>query len=174
LESFPAGSGQNGEIAMSKAPVVHEAFIRWTGNRGTGTSAYRAYDRNWSIETPGKAPVLCSNDPALGGDPSLHNPEDLLIASLSACHMLWYLHLCAVAKVVVTHYEDGASGEMVMERDGSGRFVRATLRPQVTITRESDPQKALALHGEIGRYCFIARSVNFPVEHEPQITVSPA
>ncbi|HSO46958.1 MAG TPA: OsmC family protein [Rhizobiaceae bacterium] len=150
----------------------HEAVVEWTGNRGTGTSAYRAYDRTWNLATPGKPVIACSNDPALGGDRSKHNPEDLLVAALSSCHMLWYLHLCADAGITVIAYRDDASGEMAMHRDGSGEFTRVTLLPKVTVTQGSDAEKAHALHGEVHKFCFIARSVNFPVNVEPQITVA--
>ncbi len=148
--------------------------VRWTGNTGSGTSSYKAYKRTWDLETPGKAVVHCSNDPALGGDPLKHNPEDMLIAALSSCHMLWYLHLCAVNKVVVMAYEDAAHGEMVMHRDGSGEFVKVVLRPKITVSNESDPQKAQALHEEAHKFCFIARSVNFPVTCEPEIDLPSA
>jgi organic hydroperoxide reductase OsmC/OhrA len=147
----------------------HEARIRWTGNRGTGTSAYRAYDRNWDFCSPGKPVVHCSNDPMLGGDPAKHNPEDMLVAALSSCHMLWYLHLCAVGGVIVLSYEDDAIGEMVMHRDGSGEFTSVLLRPQIRVTAESDRQEAARLHEEAHRFCFIARSMNFPVRIEPVI-----
>ncbi|MCU0789774.1 MAG: OsmC family protein [Nitratireductor sp.] len=151
---------------------VHRASLEWTGNRGTGTSAYRAYDRTWDLCTPGKPVVSCSNDPALGGDPSKYNPEDMLVAALSSCHMLWYLHLCANAGVVVVAYGDEASGEMAMHRDGSGEFTSVTLRPSVTIAQGSDMARARALHGEVHKFCFIARSVNFPVNVEPQIAIA--
>jgi len=149
----------------------YTAAICWTGNRGTGTSAYRAYERSWDVETPGKPVIHCSNDPLLGGDPTRHNPEDLLLASLSSCHMLWYLHLCAVAGVVVEAYRDEPLGIGEVAPDGSGRFLSATLRPQIRISAASDPQKAREIHGEIHKYCFIARSVNFPVTCEPKIEI---
>lgn len=149
------------------------ARIAWTGNRGSGTSAYRAYDRNWRVETPGKPVIECSNDPLLGGDPALHNPEDMLLASLSACHMLWYLHLCSQAKIVVTAYRDDPVGLGESEPSGAGRFLSATLRPAVTLAAGSDVERARAIHGEIHRYCFIARSVNFPVDHEPTFDFEP-
>lgn len=152
---------------------THEftANIDWTGNRGQGTVAYRAYDRTWNLAVPGKPVIACSNDPNLGGDPGKYNPEDLLIASLSSCHMLWYLHLCAVNGVVVTGYRDAAWGSMVMHKDGSGEFVRVVLRPSIVIAPGSDPGRAEALHSEAHKFCFIARSVNFPVDCEPQIRV---
>ncbi len=141
--------------------------IAWTGDRGEGTRSYRSYDRTWRIETPGKAPVECSNDPMLGGDPSLHNPEDMLIASLSACHMLWYLHLASDAGIVVRGYTDEPVGEGESAPDGSGRFIGAVLRPRIEVEMGSDLERAEAIHHEIHKVCFIARSVNFPVRYEP-------
>ena len=149
----------------------YQALIAWTGNRGTGTSGYKAYDRSWDLKSPGKPVLACSNDPNLGGDKAKYNPEDMLIAALSSCHMLWYLHLCAVGGVTVTAYEDAPTGRLNMDRDGSGQFESVTLHPKVAVTAESDHDKARALHGEIHKYCFIARSVNFPVRIEPEIVV---
>jgi organic hydroperoxide reductase OsmC/OhrA len=143
------------------------ARIRWTGNRGDGTRTYRGYDRTWNIETEGKAPVECSNDPMLGGDPAKHNPEDLLIASLASCHMLWYLHLASTAKITVQSYVDDPVGHGESEPDGTGRFLAATLRPRIEVPKGTDLEKAEALHREVHKYCFIARSVNFPVSYEP-------
>ncbi len=154
---------------MSKHPI-YKARICWTGNRGSGTSAYRAYDRNWSMQLPGKAVVECSNDPILGGDPSKYNPEDLLLTALSSCHMLWYLHLCSNAGITVHTYEDEPEGTGELEASGKGRFVAACLKPKITISTGNDIEKAMALHDEIHQYCFIARSVNFPVIFEPQVT----
>lgn len=142
------------------------ARVAWTGNRSTGTTSYRSYDRTWSITTPGKPPVACSNDPRLGGDPSLHNSEDLLVASISACHMLWYLHLASVAGIVVTDYRDDPLGHGESTPDGAGRFVAATLRPTISVQRGADLAAADAIHDEIGKVCFIARSVAFPVRYE--------
>src|SRR6185437_5983164 len=110
-----------------------------------------------------------SSDPAFRGGRTRYNPEELLVASLSACHMLWYLHLCATNQVVVTDYKDIASGVMEETPDGSGRFVEATLRPDVQITEDSDQGKAIALHEEAHSLCFIAKSVNFPVKVEPKL-----
>ena len=143
----------------------YTARVVWTGNRGQGTATYKGYDRTWNIETPGKPIVQCSNDPLLGGDPTLHNPEDLLIASLSACHMLWYLHLASVAGIAVSGYQDDplAVGETLS--DGSSRFLRATLRPLITVPEGTDTERADAIHHEIHKTCFIARSVNFPVDY---------
>ena len=145
----------------------YAAAIRWTGDRGEGTKRYLGYDRTWDIETPGKTVVHCSNDPLLGGDPTRANPEDLLLSALSACHMLWYLGLCAAAGVTVTGYVDAADGEMVEDADGGGRFTAVTLRPQITLAPGADRAKAEALHHDAHDKCFIAKSVNFPVAVAP-------
>ena len=142
------------------------AQITWTGDRGEGTKRYKGYDRTWRIETPGKPPVECSNDPALGGDPAKPNPEDLLLASLAGCHMLWYLHLASNAGIVVRRYEDAPVGIGEVGPLGEGRFVRAVLKPKITVARGADLAKADALHHDVHDYCFIARSVNFPITYE--------
>lgn len=144
----------------------YPARVVWTGNQGTGTSSYTGYTRHWTISTPGKPDVSCSNDPLLGGDPSLHNPEDLLISTVSACHMLWYLHLASSAGINVSEYTDDPIGYGESEPSGAGRFLRATLHPQITVAKGTDVEKADAIHGKIHRYCFIARSVKFPISVE--------
>lgn len=155
-------------------PKLHAyaTHLRWTGNDGVGTRDYRSYRRDHEITAPGKDAIAASSDPAFRGDPSRHNPEELLVASLSGCHLLWYLHLCAVNGVVVISYEDEAAGVMQENADGAGQFVSVTLRPKVTIAAGSDPQAALALHDRAHHLCFIARSVNFPVGHEPTVQVA--
>jgi organic hydroperoxide reductase OsmC/OhrA len=145
--------------------------VEWTGNTGRGTLNYKAYERRHEISAHGKPAIPGSSDPAFRGNASCWNPEELLVASLSACHKLWYLHLCATAGVVVTSYVDSAEGEMEETVDGSGRFRRVVLRPVVTISPESDPAKALELHALAHAKCFIANSMNFPVEHEPAMRV---
>ncbi|VVS99419.1 Peroxiredoxin [Sphingomonas sp. EC-HK361] len=140
--------------------------IIWTGNRGTGTASYRGYDRSWDIAVPGRAVIHCSNDPLLGGDPALANPEDLLLSALSACHMLWYLHRASEAGIVVHSYRDTPVGHAESTPDGAGRYVGATLRPTIALAAGNDRAKADAIHADIHRVCFIARSVNFPVRYE--------
>ncbi|MCX7286100.1 MAG: OsmC family protein [Rhodobacterales bacterium] len=140
--------------------------ILWTGNRGEGTAHYKAYDRTWDIAVPGRAVVHCSNDPLLGGDPGKMNPEDLLLSALSACHMLWFLHYASDAGVVVTSYSDCPVGVGEVGRGGAGRFVNATLRPHVVVKAGTDVAVAEAIHHRIHEVCFIARSVNFPVDCE--------
>lgn len=145
--------------------------LEWTGDRGAGTRSYTAYDRAYDLSAPGKPPIEGSADPAFRGDPARWNPEELLVASLAACHQLWYLHLCATAGIVVTAYRDAATGIMAEQPDGSGQFTSVTLRPIVTIAKGCDPEQARTLHAEAARLCFIARSVAFPVEHDPEIIV---
>ena len=148
----------------------YTARVAWTGNRGDGTRSYSGYDRTWDIATPGKPVIHCSNDPLLGGDPDLPNPEDLLLASLSACHMLWYLHLASVSGIVVLSYEDNPIGVGETNPGGAGRFLAATLRPHIVVGAGADLAEAEAIHHRIHDYCFIARSVNFPVRYEPIFT----
>ena len=150
---------------------VYRAKLIWTGNRGEGTSGYKAYARDYDVACEGKAMIEGSSDPNYFGDATRHNPEDMLLAALSACHMLWYLHLCAVNRIVVTDYEDRAEGVMETSPDGSGQFTNVTLRPLVTIAAGSDAARAEQLHARAGALCNIARSVNFPVGHEATVTV---
>jgi organic hydroperoxide reductase OsmC/OhrA len=146
-------------------------LLDWAGNEGTGTSAYRAYSRAHDLSAPGKPAIRGSADPAFRGDPARWNPEELLVASLSACHQLWYLHLCAEAGIVVQAYSDDASGVMVEQPDGAGQFESITLRPRARLARGADEEKARALHHEAAKMCFIARSVSFRVDHEPSFEI---
>jgi organic hydroperoxide reductase OsmC/OhrA len=145
--------------------------IIWTGNRGEGTRAYKSYDRTWDIALPGKDIIHCSNDPLLGGDPAKMNPEDLLISALSACHMLWYLHLASNAGIVVTGYRDDPIGQGETLSNGAGRFLAAVLRPKISVQEGADLEFAGELHHKVHDFCFISRSVNFPVSYEPTFNV---
>ena len=145
--------------------------IRWTGNKGTGTSDYRAYERSHTISIDNKADILVSSDVAFRGDKTKHNPEDMLVSSVSVCHMLWYLHLCADAGIIVTDYTDNATGVMEESATGGGRFTEITLHPIVTVTDGSKSEQAKALHKKANELCFISNSVNFPIKHEPVINV---
>jgi organic hydroperoxide reductase OsmC/OhrA len=147
---------------------LYRANVRWIGNRGSGTSDYRAYTRDHLITFPGKPPLPGSSDPAYRGDSGRYNPEELLVASLSACHMLWYLHLCATDGIIVAEYTDDAEGTLETGPDGAGRFTEVVLHPAVTLAR-GDPTRATALHERAHELCFIANSVNFPVRHEPVV-----
>lgn len=146
----------------------YKLTLKWTGNKGTGTSSYRAYERNHDILIDNKVVIKGSADPTFHGDKSVHNPEDLLLASLSACHMMSYLHVCVKNGIVVTDYIDNATGTMIVKNDGSGYFTEVTLHPIVTISDETFLAKANELHKEANQLCFIANSVNFPVKHNPQ------
>jgi len=151
----------------------YEITVTWTGNTGTGTSGYRAYARDHDISGQTKSTSIAgSSDPAFRGDPSRYSPEDLVVASLSACHMLWFLHFCANAGIIVTSYEDLASGTMRLNPDGSGEFTSVTLHPRVVISEPSRIGDTAALHAKAHQFCFIARSMNFPVTHEPIVTAS--
>lgn len=141
-----------------------DAKIRWTGNQGRGTEHYKAYTRDWTLESPGKPPVACSNDPMLGGNPELYNPEDMLIAALSSCHMLWFLHLASDAGLIVQSYTDTPVGTGESLPDGTGRFVSALLQPEIGLTAPFDTELADRVHAQIHNHCFIARSVNFPIQ----------
>lgn len=143
--------------------------IEWTGNKGSGTSAYRAYERSHVIRVDGKPAIEGSSDPAFRGDPGRHNPEELLVASISSCHMLWYLHLCAEAGVIVTDYADKASAVMEETSTGSGFFREVTLKPVVIVADSSMMEQARELHHRANAMCFIANSLNFPVRHVPAI-----
>lgn len=145
--------------------------MEWTGNTGKGTASYTAYSRDHvysGIEKTLKIPG--SSDPSFRGDKTRYNPEELLVSALSSCHMLWFLHLCSMHKIIVTEYVDHATGIMEETADGGGRFKEVTLHPKVVITSEAMIEKAESLHQETNRLCFIANSCNFPVRHEGTIS----
>lgn len=144
----------------------------WTGNRGAGTRGYRDYDRSVTIEVEGKPDLLASSDKPFRGDPARWNPEDLLLAALSECHLLSYLHACAQAGVVVVAYRDEATGVMVEDGRGGGAFREVELRPHVVVADAAMVDAATAAHAQANEWCFIANSVNFPVRHVPTIEVS--
>ena len=141
--------------------------VRWTGNLGEGTSSYRGYSRDHDVEIPGLPVLKGSSDPTFRGDRTRYNPEQLLLAALSQCHMLSFLHVAVTNGVVVTRYIDEAEGLMRTNRDGSGQFESVTLRPRVTVAGAEHLPLMDELHHKANQLCFIARSVNFPVLHEP-------
>ena len=148
---------------------TYNVGVEWIGNNGEGTKTYKGYRRDHRIICDGKPEIQGSSDPSFRGDGSRFNPEELLVASLSSCHMLWYLHLCSVNHNSVLDYCDTATGVMEESDDGSGQFVQVTLRPAVKVRVGDDRAKALTLHDEAHRYCFIARSVNFALNVVAQI-----
>jgi organic hydroperoxide reductase OsmC/OhrA len=141
----------------------YNTSIVWTGNRGTGTSSYRSYNRSYDLSAPGKTTIAASADATFHGEAAKWNPEEMLQAALSSCHLLSYLHLCADAGITVLTYTDNAEGSMRMNPDGSGQFTSVTLHPVVTIAAGQDISQANALHHRAHELCFIANSVNFPV-----------
>ena len=145
--------------------------LEWTGNRGTGTSDYKSYGREHVVSAEGKESIAGSSDRVFRGNPERWNPEEMLIAALSQCHLLSYLHVAASHGVVVTGYTDAATGTMEQTNNGGGHFTSVTLRPTVTIAG-GDTALALSLHEEASEKCFIAASVNFPVLHEPEILLA--
>lgn len=144
----------------------------WTGDRGSGTTGYRDYDRAVTIEVDGKPALLASADRPFRGDPTRWNPEDMLLAALSECHLLSYLHACVTAGVVVVGYRDTATALMREDGHGGGAFVEAVLHPEVVVAEEGMREAAWAAHAQAHAWCFIANSVSFPVRHSPTITVA--
>lgn len=149
-----------------------EISCTWQGNRGTGTSGYRDYGRELELNAPGKKPIAGSAAKAFHGDADRWNPEELLIAALAQCHMLSFLHMAVLYGVVVTDYRDEASGVMELDTDGGGQFTVVTLKPVVTIADPGHSGMMAKLHNEAAEKCFIARSMNFPVLHEPVTVVA--
>lgn len=151
----------------------YKLTLQWTGNTGKGTSSYRTYERSLTVFANKKADLHCTSDTAFNGDKTKHNPEELLLASISGCHMLWYLHLCSEASVNVVEYVDHATGTMVETADG-GRFTEVILYPAVVVSEASMISKAEALHHKANKRCYIANSCNFPIHHLPNITAKNA
>ena len=153
---------------MSKQHA-YDVQIAWRDTGGVGTRSYTSYRRDHVIRVAGKPQIAASSDPAFRGDEQRYNPEELLVASLASCHMLWYLHLCAVECICVLEYRDAAHGVMEEVAGGGGAFVAVTLHPEVRVAPGADRERAVALHEQAHEMCFIARSVNFPVHCEPQV-----
>jgi organic hydroperoxide reductase OsmC/OhrA len=150
----------------------YEVALEWQGDRGEGTSSYRAYGRQHVVRAAAKLhDIAGSSDRVFHGDRERWNPEELLIASLSQCHMLSYLHVATNHGVVVRAYTDTATGTMLEDGRGGGAFTEVTLRPTVTVADASMQALADELHAEAAQKCFIAASVAFPVRHEPTSAV---
>lgn len=145
---------------------TYNLTVKWTGNNGRGTIDYRSYERDHQIWADDKEEIPASSDPAFRGDRTKYNPEEFLVASLSSCHMLWFLHLCADSGVIVTDYVDKPVGVMVETENGGGKFKEVTLNPTITVTDISMVDKIDGIHRKANELCFIANSVNFPVHHK--------
>ena len=148
----------------------YNARLLWEGNRGEGTARYQGYGRQWRLLIQGKPDLVGTADAAFLGEKDKHNPEDLLMAALSSCHMLSYLALCARNRISVLSYSDDASGVMKVTADGGGRFELVSLHPRVEIAEKDKQALAAELHEKAHGLCFIASSVNFPVRHEAIVT----
>lgn len=148
----------------------YQVFLTWTGNTGQGTNDYSGYSRSHVLSAAGKPPIYGSSDPAFRGDKSQYNPEELFIASIAACHMLWYLHLCSESGVIVLDYKDSPTATMSEQADGSGHFSKVNLQPDVTVASASMIASAHSLHDKARQFCFIANSCNFPVHHASRVT----
>ena len=149
----------------------YSARLTWTGNNGTGTSTYQGYGREYVVAIEGKPDLTGSADPMFRGKADVHNPEDLFVTSISSCHMLTYLALCAKHHISVVAYEDRAIGTLLLTPDGGGIFEQVVLNPIVTITDAASQTKAVSLHDEAHRLCFIAASCGIPISHLPVIRV---
>lgn len=144
----------------------YQLNIKWTGNKGKGTSDYKSYERSHIISAKNKPEISGSADPAFLGNSSKYNPEELLLASISSCHMLWFLHLCSNKGVSVKDYEDHPVGIMTETTEGGGKFTEIILKPIVVVEKEEHLNILNELHKQANKLCFIANSVNFPVRHE--------
>ncbi len=156
---------------MQKKVHQYKITSTWTGNTGQGTKTYRGYERSLTVSAANKVDLLCTSDTAFNSDKTKHNPEELLLAAISSCHLLWYLHLCSEAGVNVTAYVDNPIGFMSETADGGGRFTEVTLYPTIIVTEQSMVEKAMKLHEDANRLCYIANSCNFPIHHKPTIKV---
>lgn len=148
----------------------YSVHIVWESE--TGTVDYKSYQRDHTINVTNKPIIEASSDPSFRGNPAKYNPEELFVASIANCHMLWYLHLCAINNIVVIKYEDSARGMMAEQTDGSGRFAEVVLYPIVTVLSKEMVNKAESLHKEANKFCFIANSLNFAVTHQPKTIVN--
>ncbi|RZU61290.1 OsmC family protein [Zhihengliuella halotolerans] len=152
---------------MNLSEHGYRVDLEWTGARGAGTTGYRAYGRDHTVRADGLPDLPGTADPTFHGDRDRWNPEQLLLAALAQCHMLSYLHIAVKHDVVVTGYTDQAEGTLRLNRDGSGEFTSALLRPRIELADESQRELADSLHRQANAVCFIARSVNFDVRHAP-------
>jgi organic hydroperoxide reductase OsmC/OhrA len=148
---------------------LYKLTTTWTGNTGDGTSNYRSYERSITISTANKVDILATSDTAFNSDKTKHNPEELLLASISSCHLLWYLHLCSETGVTVVNYSDEAIGKMKEIAGGGGHFTEVILHPDVIVSDDSMIEKAKDLHHQANKLCYIANSCNFPILHKPSI-----
>jgi organic hydroperoxide reductase OsmC/OhrA len=169
----PTEVGNNDKLSLNFFQLMalthsYQLQLCWTGNQGKGTRHYTAYERSYTISIEGKDTIHGSSDPVFRGDASKVNPEEFLLAALSSCHLLWFLHLCADEGIQVNAYRDNPIGTMLVNRaGGGGSFQEVVLHPKVETDSHVSPEHLLALHHKAGALCFIANSVNFAVRYEP-------
>jgi organic hydroperoxide reductase OsmC/OhrA len=171
---MPATPALTYDAVMSKGEHHYRSHLTWDGNRGEGTARYDAYGRDYRVTIEGKPDLHGTADAAFRGDAGKHNPEDLFLVSISSCHMLSYLALCAKYGISVTAYEDAATATMQEDGRGGGRFVEVVLHPVVTIAAAEHAERAMALHERAHELCFIASSCSVPIRHEAVVQVSEA
>lgn len=157
---------------MSNTQHHYSCTVTWTGNTGPGTVSYTGYERDHRITHTSKSAIRGSSDPAFRGDPSAWNPEELLVASLSQCHMLFFLHLAAKSGVIVESYQDSPVGTMTEDGNG-GAFTEVVLRPNVVVSSSGTADACEHLHAQAHERCYIANSVNFVVRHKPTMSTPP-
>ncbi|MBL0286511.1 MAG: OsmC family protein [Bacteroidetes bacterium] len=147
--------------------INYKLIMAWLGNEGTGTSGYKHYKRDFVVVGEGKPPISGSSDVHFLGDIEKYNPEEMLLMSVSSCHMLWFLHLCAVSDVVVSEYSDEPTGVLEIFADGGGKFSEITLRPIISIIGQPSIEQLNSLQEKANKLCFIANSLNIKINHEP-------
>ncbi|MBK9272048.1 MAG: OsmC family protein [Saprospiraceae bacterium] len=149
--------------------IEYRLKLEWTGNLGKGTFGYTQYDRSYRVSMDGKPDLDLSADVHFRGEPNKYNPEEMLLMAVSSCHMLWYLHLCADAGVIVMNYIDRPEATLTFDQNGVGRMEGFVLKPEVSISPDSNASRAIELHKEANKRCFIANSLNVPIHHKPVV-----
>lgn len=150
---------------------LFKATLNWSSNKKQEETISKFYNKSHQIKIEGKPVLDISAAKAFKGDPSLYNPEDLLLSSLVSCHMMSYLYVCSQNGIEVLEYSDNAEATLEVSPDGSGRFTEVRLKPKVKISNPDKVELALELHTKANKLCFIANSCNFPVLHEASFEV---
>jgi organic hydroperoxide reductase OsmC/OhrA len=141
----------------------HRITLDWS--RGDAAFTYEAYPRDHSITFKNGAPVIFSAAPAYRGDAGKGDPEDMLVAALSSCHMLSFLAIAAKKKVTVDLYQDEAVG--FLENDGGKWWMtRVILRPKIVCN--ADAATLDEIHHLAHHACFIANSVKTEIQVQPR------
>lgn len=139
--------------------------MSWDGASRHGLEFRDRTKRRHTISHPEKPDIDGSAAPAFHGETTRWNPEELLLAALSQCHMLTFFYLAHEEGLEVVDYEDTPEATLRTHADGSGEMTEAILKPRVTV-RGGWEGSLDDMHHRAHELCFIARSVNFPVTHE--------